>query len=65
MARVQFLEALGHDQRDLDFARKYKLDVLPVVKPLNHEGDFTIKEKAYTGPGKIFNSEFLKWIKCS
>ena len=45
----------GHDQRDLDFARKYNLDVLPVVKPFNHEGEFTIKDEAYTGPGTIFN----------
>ena len=49
----------GHDQRDLDFARKYKLDVIPVVKPHEHEGDFVIKDKAYTGPGRIFNSKFL------
>ncbi len=49
----------GHDQRDLDFARKYNLEVLPVVKPFDHKGEFIIKDKAYTGPGKIFNSEFL------
>ena len=49
----------GHDQRDLDFARKYDLDVLPVVKPFDHKGEFIIKDKAYTGPGIIFNSEFL------
>jgi leucyl-tRNA synthetase len=53
----------GHDQRDLDFARKYNLDVIPVVKPLNHKGEFTIKEKAYTGPGTIFNSEFLNGLE--
>ncbi len=49
----------GHDQRDLDFARKYDLEVLPVVKPFDHKGEFIIKDKAYTGPGKIFNSDFL------
>ena len=53
----------GHDQRDLDFARKYSLDVLPVVKPLNHEGEFTIKDEAYTGPGIIFNSNFLDGLE--
>ncbi len=53
----------GHDQRDLDFAKKYSLDVLPVVKPLNHEGEFTIKDEAYTGPGTIFNSNFLDGLK--
>ncbi len=49
----------AHDQRDLDFALKYNLPILPVIKPHDNEGDFKIKKKAYTGPGKIFNSEFL------
>ena len=49
----------GHDQRDLDFARKYNLKVIPVVKPLDHKGELEIKDKAYTGPGKIYNSKFL------
>ena len=53
----------GHDQRDLDFARKYNLEVLPVVKPLEHNGDFIIKNKAYTGPGIIYNSKFLDGLK--
>ena len=53
----------GHDQRDLDFARKYKLDVIPVVKPDEHEGELTIKDKAYTGPGIIYNSRFLDGLK--
>jgi len=50
----------GHDQRDLDFARKYKLPVIPVVLP--PDGDpttFGIGAEAYVGPGKIYNSEFL------
>jgi len=53
----------GHDQRDLDFARKYDLEVIPVVKPFDHRGDFNIKDKAYTGPGEIFNSKFLDGLK--
>ena len=53
----------GHDQRDLDFALKYNLDVIPVVKPMDHEGEFHIKDKAYTGPGTIFNSKFLDGLK--
>jgi leucyl-tRNA synthetase len=53
----------GHDQRDLDFARKYNLDVIPVVKPLDHEGDLTIKNEAYTGPGIIYDSKFLNGLK--
>ena len=47
----------AHDQRDLDFANKYKLKIKPVVKPLNEKDDFKIDKIAYTGPGEIFNSE--------
>ena len=49
----------GHDQRDLDFALKYNLEILPVVRPHDHQGDFKVDKKAYTGTGKIFNSKFL------
>ena len=49
----------AHDQRDLDFALKYDLEVLPVIKPHNHIGDFKIEKEAYTGDGIIFNSKFL------
>jgi leucyl-tRNA synthetase len=49
----------AHDQRDLDFALKYNLKVTPVVKSTDEIGNFEIKDKAYTGPGKIFNSSFL------
>ena len=53
----------GHDQRDLDFAIKYKLKVIPVVKPKDKNDNFQIKKEAYTGPGIIFNSEFLNGLK--
>lgn len=50
----------GHDQRDLDFARKYGLTVTPVVLPADADAaSFTIGDEAYTGDGKIFNSRFL------
>ncbi len=52
----------AHDQRDLDFALKYNLEVLPVVKPNNSDDKFSIKDEAYTGPGKIFNSSFLNGL---
>ena len=39
----------AHDQRDLDFANKYDLEVLPVVKPMNDD-KFLITNEAYTGP---------------
>tara|TARA_B110000093_G_C12959259_1_gene406389 strand:- start:187 stop:2736 length:2550 start_codon:yes stop_codon:yes gene_type:complete len=53
----------AHDQRDLDFALKYNLEVIPVIKPDNADENFEIKEEAYTGPGKIFNSKFLNDLK--
>jgi leucyl-tRNA synthetase len=50
----------GHDQRDLDFARKYGLPVIPVVFPPDADrGAFAIGEEAYVGDGTIGNSEFL------
>jgi len=50
----------AHDQRDLDFARKYNLDVIPVVVPSDEEpATYEIGDEAYTGPGKLANSEFL------
>ena len=51
----------AHDQRDLDFAIKYDLDVIPVVKP-DKDDEFKITNKAYTGPGKIINSNFLNGL---
>ena len=53
----------AHDQRDLDFALKYNLSVNPVVRPENENENFKIDDKAYTGPGVIFNSEFLNNLK--
>ena len=53
----------AHDQRDLDFALKYKLKVKAVVKPINENNDFEVKNEAYTGPGLIFNSKFLDNLK--
>jgi leucyl-tRNA synthetase len=54
----------GHDQRDLDFARKYGLPVLPVVAPLDAAErksalDAIANGKIYDGGGKIINSQFL------
>jgi leucyl-tRNA synthetase len=53
----------AHDQRDLDFALKYKLDVITVVRPINEENTFNVKKEAYTGSGVIFNSQFLNNLK--
>ncbi|NLS18994.1 leucine--tRNA ligase [Rhizobium sp. P40RR-XXII] len=48
------------DQRDLDFARKYGLPVVPVVMP--QDGDaasFSVGDTAYDGDGVMINSRFL------
>ena len=52
----------AHDQRDLDFAKKYNLKIIPVVKPDNNS-KFEIKDEAYIGSGIIFNSKFLNGLK--
>jgi leucyl-tRNA synthetase len=53
----------GHDQRDMDFARKYGLTVLPVVLPPGEDpATFTLGDVAYTDDGKIFNSDFLNGL---
>jgi leucyl-tRNA synthetase len=50
----------AHDQRDIDFARKFGLNVTPVVLPPDADPEtFNVGDKAYTGPGRIFNSGFL------
>ena len=47
----------AHDQRDLDFANKYNLEVIQVIDSAdNSEFDF---KNAYTGNGKLMNSQFL------
>jgi leucyl-tRNA synthetase len=45
----------AHDQRDLDFARKYQLPVTRVVG----DAEVPIHDEAYTGPGRLVNSGFL------
>ncbi|SNB75889.1 leucyl-tRNA synthetase [Arboricoccus pini] len=50
----------AHDQRDLDFARKYDLPVIPVVLPPDADpAGFSIGKEAYTGDGTLFHSAFL------
>ncbi len=48
------------DQRDLDFARKYGLPVVPVVMPADGDAaTFTVGDVAYDGDGVMINSRFL------
>ncbi len=49
----------AHDQRDLDFARKYELPVSRVVADGDETGEAFDGDEAYTGPGRIVNSEWL------
>jgi len=53
----------AHDQRDFDFAKKYKLEIKTVVKPNDESNKFEVSDKAYTGGGTIINSEFLNGLK--
>ncbi|MEM7727745.1 MAG: leucine--tRNA ligase [Pseudomonadota bacterium] len=46
----------AHDQRDFDFATKYNLPIIPVIKPA--EGELPDGE-AYVGEGTLCNSGFL------
>jgi leucyl-tRNA synthetase len=53
----------AHDQRDLDFARKYGLPVTPVVIPSGADPKiYAIGKEAYTGPGRLANSRFLNGL---
>ncbi|MBB3316234.1 leucyl-tRNA synthetase [Rhizobium sp. BK181] len=48
------------DQRDLDFARKYGLPVVPVVMPADGDAaTFSVGDVAYDGDGVMINSRFL------
>ena len=43
----------AHDERDYDFAKKFGIEIIPVIKGGN------IEEAAYTGEGEMINSDFL------
>jgi leucyl-tRNA synthetase len=49
----------AHDQRDLDFARKYDLPVIRVVADGDQTGSDFKGDTAFTGPGRIVNSRLL------
>ena len=53
----------AHDQRDFDFAKKYKLEIKTVVKPIDQNDNFAVQNEAYPGPGVLINSEFLNNLK--
>ena len=50
----------AHDQRDFDFANKYNLDIIHVLK---NENNLDIKQSSpYTGDGVHINSDFLNGL---
>ena len=51
----------AHDQRDFEFAKKYDLKILKVVSDKSNDDKAILKE-AYTGDGKIINSDFLNGL---
>ena len=53
----------AHDQRDFEFATKYKLPIVPVVIPEGQDpATFDLGGEAYDGPGRLANSEFLNGL---
>jgi leucyl-tRNA synthetase len=54
----------AHDQRDLEFALKYELEILPVVSPVKSK-NVKIKDEAYVEDGFIINSDFLNDLSVS
>jgi len=53
----------AHDQRDLDFARKYNLDVIPVVAPKDADAAvFAVGTEAFVDDGLLINSAFLSGL---
>ena len=53
----------AHDQRDFEFAKKYRLPIKTVVRPLNEDENFKVEDEAFTGDGILINSEFLNGLK--
>ena len=54
----------AHDQRDLDFAKKYNLEIIPVILPEEQNNNkYEINNVAYLGDGILINSSFLNGKK--
>ena len=53
----------AHDQRDLDFAKKYNLEITEVVSDNSSKSrDFNTLQEAYLGDGSMINSDFLNGL---
>ena len=53
----------AHDQRDLDFAKKYELEVKTVVRPFEADETYKVNDEAFSGNGILINSSFLNGLK--
>ena len=53
----------AHDQRDFEFAKKYKLNFRTVVKPKDQHDSFQVKDEAFVDDGLMINSSFLNGLK--
>jgi len=49
----------AHDERDFAFAKKFDLEIIPVIKP---KEEFDFEKEAYAGDGVLMNSEFLNGL---
>ena len=54
----------AHDQRDFDFAKKYSLKIIKVVSDHPDNDNKDLKE-AFTGDGRLINSDFLNDLNIS
>ena len=53
----------AHDQRDFEFAKKYKLDIKTVVRPKDKSSDFQVDDEAFIEDGVMINSSFLNGLE--
>ena len=53
----------AHDQRDFEFAKKYKLDIKTVVRPKDKNSDFQVDDEAFIEDGVMINSSFLNGLQ--
>ncbi len=53
----------AHDQRDFEFAKKYKLDIKTVVRPKDRGSDFQVENEAFIDDGVMINSSFLNGLE--
>ncbi len=53
----------AHDQRDWEFARRFGLEIVPVILP--EEGSWDFEKSAYEGEGYLINSNSFNGMKSS